>query len=173
MAYIIFDLDGTVICSKHRYRDRPDGSIDLRYWFDMATPENVAKDSLLPLAKSMKALFRNNTIIVCTARAMRPMDFQFLFDNQLNYHHILYRKGRFVSDDSPEFGDSYHGFIGDGRGDGEMKRALLEELFVSLGKNIHEEKVIMFDDNLTVIDEMLKMRIHCYDANKINERLAA
>jgi hypothetical protein len=152
MAYVIFDLDGTVICSKHRYRDLPNGSIDLQYWFDMATPENVAKDSLLPLAGSMQRLFDRHTIIICTARTMQAHDWQYLAENNLKFHHALYRRD------------------GDMRHDADMKTALLTEFFAERNTTAENENVVMFDDNLHVIDAMRKMSIHCFNAERLNAR---
>ena len=50
----IFDLDGTVIDSEHRTPRDENGKLILQQWFDLATPANIAKDTLLPLA----SLFR-------------------------------------------------------------------------------------------------------------------
>ena len=59
-------------------------------------------------------------------------------------------------------------------GDASLKIRLLEEYFIGQGfNNAAEAKPIMFDDNLKVIDAMLSIGIKCYDATKINERLAA
>jgi len=155
MAYVIFDLDGTVICSKHRYRDLPCGMIDLQYWFDMATPENVAKDSLLPLAGSMKRLYDRHTIIVCTARTMKEADWKYLSDNGLKFHDALFR------------------VEGDMRGDGDMKTSLLTNYFAERNTTAAAENVIMFDDNVKVIAAMREMKIHCFDANEMNRKMAA
>jgi hypothetical protein len=175
MAYVIFDLDGTVIDSSHRHATNADGSIDLEHWFENAKPDKIAKDSLLPLANCMRRMFSaGHTVIICTARCFSGADHQFLFDNDLPYHYLLKREGRFVSSDSDEYASSYYGFIGDGRGDGEMKTALLNELAMSLGYTcVGDMKAIMFDDNLSVIDAMIAARVHCFDATKENERLVA
>lgn len=154
MAYVIFDLDGTVICSKHRYRNLPNGSIDLDYWFAMRTPENIAKDSLLPLASTMKRLFERHMIVVCTARTMCDDDFQYLADNELYYHAILYRA------------------VDDLRSDAAMKVSLLNEYFRSEGyARPRHANTIMYDDNERVIQAMIANHIHCFDANVINARM--
>jgi hypothetical protein len=173
MANVIFDLDGTVIDSSHRHATNSDGSIDLAHWFENATREKIMADSLLPLAKVMISYFeQGHRVIICTARCFSQADYDFLFDNAIPYDYLLTRQGRFVGPDSPEFADSYHGFIGDGRGDGEMKTAMLTELALSLGySDLAAMDAIMFDDNLRVIQAMLDARVTCYNAIEINDLL--
>jgi hypothetical protein len=175
MAYVIFDLDGTVIDSSHRHASKPCGSIDLEHWFDNATPDKIAQDTLLPLADSMKRMFAaGHIIIICTARCFSDADHEFLVNNQLPFHYLLKREGRFVAKHDPDYADSYFGFIGDQRGDAEMKTALLNSLAIDMGYTcVGDMQAIMFDDNLAVIDTMLAERVHCFDATKENRRLAA
>ena len=51
MQYKIWDLDGTVIDSSHRYSTLPNGDIDLPRWIADNTKANIERDSLLPLAR--------------------------------------------------------------------------------------------------------------------------
>ena len=51
----IFDLDGTVINSSHRFTGTAEGKVNLEAWIKDSTRENIFKDTLLPLAKFMKA----------------------------------------------------------------------------------------------------------------------
>lgn len=157
MAYIIFDLDGTVIDSTHRQATLADGSLDLAHWFEHNTPEKILNDSLLPLADTMRALAAiGHTIVVCTARAIQNADKAFLAINLLPYDALLHREA------------------GNMEGDASLKIRLLETYFVGQGfKNAADAKAIMFDDNLKVIDAMTSIGIHCYDATKVNKRLAA
>lgn len=157
MAYVIFDLDGTVIDSKHRQATKADGSLDLDHWFEHNVPAKIMRDSLLPLARSMRALYAcGHSIIVCTARAVQPVDKAFLAANHLPYHILLHRE------------------IGDMQSDSTLKIDLLENYFKGLGfANAAQAKPIMFDDNLKVIEAMLSIGVRCYDATPINERLAA
>lgn len=175
MAYVIFDLDGTVIDSSHRHSSKPDGSIDLEHWFDNATPEKIARDTLLPLADSMRRMYEaGHTVIICTARCFQGADYQFLFDNNLPYHYLLKREGRFVTKDSPEYADSYFGFIGDNRADGEMKVDLLTKLAYELGFNsLADMRAIMFDDNRKVLEAVIAEKVHGFCAIRENERLRA
>lgn len=73
----IYDMDGTIVCSLHRYRTIGD-KIDLQYWRDN---EPLAMlDSLLPLADQYKADLADNEtyVIIATARVMHNPDYQFL-----------------------------------------------------------------------------------------------
>lgn len=76
----VYDCDGVLVDSAHRYRNKPDGTIDLDYWFKMRTPENIMRDELLPLAKQYKADCANPEIytVICTSRASDPADIRFI-----------------------------------------------------------------------------------------------
>jgi hypothetical protein len=156
-TFVIFDLDETVICSSHRRVNNPDGSIDLAHWRENSTPEKVARDLLLPLAKAMRRIYEAGShVIICTARPMQFPDFKFLADNNLPYHVCLHRHG-----------------LTDMRGDAQLKRELLTEYFASLGTTVAKAKPIMFDDNRKVITEMNRIGVICFDAIKENRRLAS
>ena len=157
MGYVIFDLDGTVICSKHRQLNKPGGSLDLDHWRENCTAEKIAADSLLPLAESMKAIYEaGHTIIVCTSRICQSYDMEFLDRHGLKYHHFISRHET------------------DARADGEYKIARLEELAEQLGfPNVASMNAIMFDDNLEVIRAMVSIGVHCFDATRENARKIA
>ena len=57
----IFDLDGCVIDSLHRYKTLNDENIriDLEHWIENYTPEKISQDTLLPLAAYYKAQLEN------------------------------------------------------------------------------------------------------------------
>jgi len=78
-----YDLDGVLVDTSHRYRNNFDGSIDLDYWFKHRTPQNIARDKLLPLAKQYRVDIANPEIyvIVCTARTWFKHDVDFIRDN--------------------------------------------------------------------------------------------
>ena len=79
----IYDMDGTIVCSLHRYKTIIDDNgekIDLGYW-----RENEYKalgDSLLPLAEQYKADLsdENCYVIIATARVLRTPDYTFITD---------------------------------------------------------------------------------------------
>lgn len=77
----IYDMDGTIVCSLHRYRTIVDESgerIDLGYWRE--NEYRAMDDSLLPLAKQYKAdlLDESCYVIIATARILRDADREFI-----------------------------------------------------------------------------------------------
>lgn len=157
MAYVIFDLDGTVIDSEHRKATLPDGSLDLEHWVANNTPEKIAQDSLLPLAEQMRKIYSvGHTVIICTARMFSPADMKFLLDNDLPYDVLLHREP------------------GNMEGDDTLKVRLLEDYFQSQGFScVEDASPMMFDDNLKVIEAMLSIGVACFDAVGFNRRLVA
>ena len=151
---IIFDLDETVINSAHRTPNNPDGSLNLAKYLELQNPENIAKDTLLPIVRIMRARFvAGDFIVVLTARGMSPADYQFLVDLHLPYHLILSRN------DIPT--DHYK------LSDGKYKlRHILPFLDLADYDNI-----VMFDDAKLVKSELRKhFPVLC--AHKINRRLS-
>lgn len=73
----IYDMDGTIVCSMHRYR-AVDGKIDLAYWRE--NEFRAMGDSLLPLAEQYQAdlLDPNCYVIIATARVIRDADMLFI-----------------------------------------------------------------------------------------------
>lgn len=78
----IFDMDGTIVCSLHRYRTVKGADnierIDLQYWRD--NEHRAMDDSLLPMAEEYKrALQCNETFtIIATARVINTPDNEFI-----------------------------------------------------------------------------------------------
>ena len=77
----IYDMDGTIVDSSHRYRTIVDDSgerIDLEFWRE--NQYNAMNDSLLPMAEQYRAdLFDENCyVIIATARVMNAPDWQFV-----------------------------------------------------------------------------------------------
>jgi hypothetical protein len=128
MAITIFDLDGTVICSKHRQNTLPDGSLDLAAWKANNTPEKIMADSLLPLADHWRWLLANTRqhIIVCTARVVQAADFEFLKSHGLKFNRFLARMGE-----------------KDTRRDSELKVWHFQNLGIDFRKVPH----VFYDDN--------------------------
>lgn len=95
----IYDLDGTVINSMHRYRTDETGKrIDLQYWIENDTPEKIAQDSLLPLAHQYRDDLANPEVyvIIATARACVENDANYTFvARYLGLpNRFVHRKGR-------------------------------------------------------------------------------
>ena len=76
----IYDMDGTIVCSLHRFATTSEGKIDLPHWIENATPEKIAQDSLLPLADQYQAQLADPEIyvVIATARVMSQADFDFV-----------------------------------------------------------------------------------------------
>lgn len=80
----IYDMDGTIVCSLHRYRTivKPGGkiTIDLDHW--IANEHRAYDDSLLPLA----AQYQNDLsdpstfVVIATARHLQVPDLEFIQD---------------------------------------------------------------------------------------------
>lgn len=168
----VFDLDGTIVDTSHRYRNKPGtNEIDLDYWFANSTPEMIARDTLLPLADVWRRYYaEGHTIVVCTARSWErhplmtcepgPMYEAFLAQNDLRYHALLYR------DLAGPNHESYS--------DGDLKTKLLDDWAAREGlADDWRRNAIMFDDNMSVIQKMLADRLSCLDANIHNARLRA
>lgn len=77
----VYDLDGVLVDTSHRYRNKPNGAIDLAYWFKNRTEKNMRKDKMLPLAKQYIADCLSEEIytILCTARSYHPLDIAFIY----------------------------------------------------------------------------------------------
>jgi hypothetical protein len=156
MKYKIWDLDGTVIDSSHRYSTLPNGDIDLPRWRADNTKENIELDSLLPLAKLMRSNYRmGDTVIICTARVLSTWDHIFLARHQLNANFILSRA------------------LDDNRGDAEMKRAKLFALFADLKVPFARwtRNATFYDDNAGVLSMAERYGIRAKNATKLNLQL--
>jgi len=145
---LIFDLDGTVVCSRHRQLACPDGSLDLDAWREHSTPEKIEQDSLLPLARLMRhALATDKQVAICTARVLGDADRAYLRKHGLEAPVILARSE------------------GDNRSDAELKR----EKLLSLGVDLRG--VTFYDDNHSVLAMARELGINALDATLINEAL--
>jgi phosphoglycolate phosphatase-like HAD superfamily hydrolase len=89
----IFDMDGTIVNSEHRYRLGEDGKIDLAHWIENCKPEMIEKDTLLPHAALYKALLIDPTayVVIATARYMTDADFEFVDENLGMPNKFVYR----------------------------------------------------------------------------------
>lgn len=155
--FCVFDLDGTVICSKHRKATRPDGSLDLEHWIENATPEKIAKDSLLPLVSLMRKNWRGgHTVIVCTARVLSDADYHFFMENDIPFEVMLSR---------PE---------GCTMADHELKDIQLRLFAQSKGiswKRFCAESVL-YDDNNNVLNHLGSIGVSTRNAVTLNKVMA-
>jgi FMN phosphatase YigB (HAD superfamily) len=145
----IFDLDHTVVDSSHRQLTKADGSLDLDAWRENCTREQIRRDTLLPLAGTMREAYENgHNVIVCTARVMTHHDKEFLRDNGLKYTALLSRAE------------------GDSSGDADLKEGLLNWYFK--GNRAKMANSVFFDDNQSVLEMGRRLGINCLDAAHTN-----
>ena len=124
----IYDMDGTVVCSMHRYRVTADNKIDLQYWRD--NEPLAMNDSLLPLAEQYKKDLEDNDcfVIIATARVLNDPDMLFINTVLGKPDYIISRKDN------------------DSRSGGLLKILGLKKLFAL--KQFHKIKdIIFFEDN--------------------------
>ena len=128
----VFDLDGVVIDSTHRYRTKDhngDKVIDLQHWREN---EHLAThDKLLPHADIYrKALtVKSKLVIVATAREMKEPDFSYIRDNLGQPDAMVYRK------------------INDTRKGSALKIEGIEKVLHVASVKIDPRKMIVYEDN--------------------------
>ena len=91
----IYDMDGTLVDSSHRYRTMPCGTrIDLQYWIDNECL--TMGDSLLPQVDAFRAQVESNEdyVIIATARIWCDLSEQFALENDLNPQIVFARRDR-------------------------------------------------------------------------------
>lgn len=91
----IYDMDGTIVCSLHRYRtiiDDRGERIDLEYWRE--NEYRALDDSLLPLAEQYRADLADPEcyVIIATARVLGEPDMQFIRETLGEPDYIVSRK---------------------------------------------------------------------------------
>lgn len=138
----IWDMDGTIVCSLHRYRTiiGPDNieRIDLKYWRE--NEYRAYDDSLRPMhAEYAKYLACPETYnIIATARVLHNPDHQFIADKLGKPDHIISR----AADDT--------------RSGGLLKVLGLRKLF-ALKQFAGISDIVFYEDNIqylrTVCDE--------------------
>ncbi len=154
--YSIFDLDNTVICSKHRQSCHADGTLDLDHWIENSTAKKVAKDTLLPCAELMRNAWNiGHIIVVCTSRVMGTADLEFMGNHRLYYTHMLSRpNGCSMSD--PDLKDIQF-------------RLFAQSQNISWVRFC--ETSIFFEDSKPILDRMKSIGVDCTDANEWNFHL--
>lgn len=152
MKTLIWDLDETVIDSKHRTPYFNNGDLDLETYRKLQTWDFIKKDKLLPLAKVMKSMYKKgyNTVIL-TARELTKHDLHSLNFLGLKAHLVLSRND--ITDTHRNMSDAEY----------KLKHLQLA--------NIDLSNAIMYDDNKRV-KRLLRefgLTVHC--AHKTNKRL--
>ena len=124
----VYDMDGTIVCSLHRYRTIEGNRIDLEYWRD--NQYKAMDDSLLPLAEQYKMdlLDENCYVIIATARVMQSADYEFV-DKILGKPDYLISRGEC-----------------DIRSGGQLKIKGLQKFFNL--KNFRDAEITFYEDNI-------------------------
>jgi hypothetical protein len=130
----IYDMDGTIVCSLHRYRtivDENGERIDLNYWRE--NEYRAMDDSLLPLASQYRKDLKdeNTFVIIATARVLREADNKFITDILGEPDYIISRAD----------GDTTSG--------GKLKIAGLAKFFNL--KNFKDAEFTFYEDNTTYL----------------------
>lgn len=127
----IYDMDGTIVCSLHRYRTTEDGKIDLPFWRE--NQHLALMDSLLPLATQYREDLANPEIyvIIATARVMNEPDYTFV-------NNILGKPDYLISRNE---GDTISG--------GQLKINGLTKFFNL--KNFQNAEFTFYEDNATYL----------------------
>lgn len=148
----VYDLDGCLVDTSHRYRTDASGKIDMQFWIDNHTPEKIAKDKILPLAKNYLADCLNPEIycVLCTVRAFHVFDLEFIVGRLGNPDKILmvgwsHDKFKDISiDDCPK--------------DYVLKRRELQRLFNLI--QLQNLPRTLWEDNQTTIKNLADMFTH-------------
>ena len=147
----IFDLDDTTINSQHRQGET------LADWIALNTPENVAKDSLLPLADSWKTIDQSrDDVVIMTSRVIADADLAFLARSGLRYRFIYSRpEGSMIPC-------------------GQLKTAMVLQCARDLGRSLAwmQSNAYMFDDSNEVREALASIKIKCYNPISYNARNA-
>lgn len=127
----IYDMDGCLVDSYHRFRTGENGRIDLDHWLKNCTAEKIARDTLLPLAEQYQADLNDPTIyvVIATARYMKKPDFDFVKKKLGQPDKLVYRRA-----------DTYHM-----RG-ADMKIAGLR--YLKNLKQFAHASIMVFEDNV-------------------------
>ena len=90
MKIHVFDLDGTLVDSSHRYKT-VQGKIDLEHW--IKNSNKVLKDEPLPMAHLFRELLKdsNNFVVIATARVWCELSDLFLELHNLVPHALIAR----------------------------------------------------------------------------------
>ena len=140
----VYDLDGVLVDSSHRYRNLANGTIDLKYWLANRTPENINRDKLLPHVWQYVNDILNPYVyvILCTSRTDSLLDREFI-RNKLGQPNKLFMRASDPIDYSP---------------DSVMKRRALQTIF-----NLKQFQYLprtLWEDNRINIDRLGDLFTH-------------
>ena len=130
----IYDMDGTIVCSLHRYKTIIDNNgerINLDYWRE--NEYRAMEDSLLPLAQQYKQDLNDENcyVIIATARVLRAADNTFITEILGDPDYIISRVD------------------GDNSSGGKLKIAGLTKFFNLL--SFKDAEFTFYEDNTTYL----------------------
>lgn len=131
----IYDMDGTIVDSSHRYRTVTGADnitrIDLQYWRD--NEYRAMEDTLLPLAEQYRRDLQceYTYVIIATARVMNTPDWQFVNTVLGEPDHMISRAA------------------GDTRSGGLLKVLGLQKFFNL--KNFRDADAVFYEDNISYL----------------------
>jgi len=147
MKIYIFDIDETILNSWHRQLFFLNGKMDLTYWENNSTRENIFKDTELHLANYMRWLIaEQNTVWILTARVMSEHDVDFLKQRKLMPDRIISR------------------VKGDTRKDHIFKKERMEQIIKS-SRYINTANMVFFDDKRANRKALQSLGIASFDPN--------
>ena len=150
MKIYIFDLDDTTIDSRHRQLYFLNRKLDLEYWEQNSTRENIFKDELLFLALFMQWLISQQfTVWVLTAREISDYDVEFLKHHKLMPDRIISRAK------------------GDKRPDHLIKQERLEEI-IGRSRMMITSEIIFFDDKESNRDALAELGCMVFNPQGLN-----
>lgn len=143
----VWDLDSTLVNTKHRYRNLPGtNKIDLLYWKEMATKENIAKDKVIaetiPIYRD-HVFCSDSLVVICTARVMSEHDFNFVNEHLPGYDFLLSRDGE-----------------NDCRSDWKLK----QDKLLPLVREIQPTCKKVYDDNVEVLEILHYFGFKCFQS---------
>lgn len=133
----LFDFDGTLVDSSHRYRTMDCGTkIDLQHWID--NEYLTMNDTLLPLIDQFRELVASaeDYVIIATARIWCDLSEQFAVENDVNAQIIFARRDR-----------------QDTRGGAQLKIQGVKRL-LNLKQFKHVEEIHVYEDNVSYLKTM-------------------
>lgn len=138
----VFDLDGVLVDTSHRYQNDCHGAIDLDHW--RANSHKVHLDTLLPMAKKFQSDCANPEIyvVLCTAREYHPRDVMFIHDKLGIPNKLIMRP------------------IGNNTKDSKLKRRELSRIF-----NLRQFSYLprfLFEDNRRNIEACKHLFTRCF-----------
>jgi hypothetical protein len=136
----IFDFDGTLVDSSHRYRtDKTGEKIDLQYWID--NEGKTLQDKVLPLTKKFTEICKasDKYAVIATARIWCHLSASFAYVNNLIPNGLVARMGR---DDS--------------RGGARLKTTYINRL-LNLRQFANVTDIHVYEDNYSYLLEIMNV----------------